>query len=804
VLQETPKMAYQLIGKNFTPPDIRAKVTGRAKYAEDVRAEGMVFARLLTSPIPHGRVNNIDVSDALATEGVIGILTADDEGADGLLTNEPKYVGDLILAVAAVDETTAQDAIDKIVLDIEPLDFIVDPLDSLYPGGPNAWADGNNVGGGRTGLEARRIKWTAQDFAAVEEDQLPFGESAWEWSFGDIEAGLTDASFVIDESFVSQGNSHHSMEPRTTMAYWENGKCVVHSGCQSLTATLPSLARQCGVELENLVYINEYCGGGFGSKGTVTHGGIAARLSRKINRPVMLRISRHEEFYIGSARGTLQGRVRMGFRADGRITAIDFQVIQDGGANGGFQDSGDAAAALSIIYQPLSMRYRGIPVRTNTTPRGPQRGPGQNQIAAAVEPFIDQAARELGLDRFQIRIINAPNNDGTVGGNQVPVTSAYMPEALERGAELFDWETKSQQSGTRKGSKVYGVGIGQAYHDVGRKGYDGLVVLTPDGKLHLHSGVGNLGTYSYAGTTRAAAELLKFGWENCIVHQGTNLQFLPNASSQTGSNTCWTMVRTNVVAAWDAIAKLKEIAAMDLGGVPEDYDIGGERVYAKSNPEQGLTYAEAAQRAIDLGGKFSGENPPEDIHQITKLAVEGIAGTGLVGVAKDNLPMEGDVPALACGFASVEVDVETGEVELLDYVGIADCGTVIHPQGLSQQMKGATVWGIGMAMFERQIYDPQNGLPGNMGFEQCKPPTYLDVPSTMSWDAVDLPDPQNPVGTRGIGEPPMGAAAAAIVCAISDALDGHVFKRTPIVPDMIVNHIAGREPSNGVLQIHTA
>ena len=139
------------------------------------------------------------------------------------------------------------------------------------------------------------------------------------------------------------------MEPRTTMAYWENGKCVVHSGCQSLTATLPSLARQCGVELEDLVYINEYCGGGFGSKGTVTHGGIAARLSRKISRPVMLRISRHEEFYIGSARGTLQGRIRMGFRADGRITAIDFQVVQEGGANGGFQDSGDAAAALSII-----------------------------------------------------------------------------------------------------------------------------------------------------------------------------------------------------------------------------------------------------------------------------------------------------------------------------------------------------------------------------------------------------------------------------------------------------------------------
>ncbi len=797
-------MAYNLIGKDFTPPDVRAKVTGRAKYAEDIRAEGMVFARLLTSPVPHGQVTNIDASKAMAMDGVIGVLTAEDEGADGLLTNEPKYVGDLILAVAATDETTAQDAIDSIVLDIEPLEFTVDPLESLYPGGPSARADGTNTGGGRTGLEPRRVKWTARDFAAVEEDQLPFGEAVWEWSFGDVEAGLAEADLVYDESFVSQGNSHHSMEPRTTMAYWENGKCVVHSGCQSLTATLPSLARQCGVELEDLVYINEYCGGGFGSKGTVSHAGIAARLAKKIGRPVMLRISRHEEFYIGSARGTLQGRARMGFRADGRIVAIDFTAVQDGGANGGFQDSGDAAQAISIIYQPLAMRFRGIPVVTNTTPRGPQRGPGQNQIAAALEPFMDRAARELGLDPLELRKINAPDNDGKVGGNQIPVTSAYMPNALDRGAALFGWQAKRQRSGERNGSKVYGVGIGQAYHDVGRTGYDGLLVLTPDGKLHLHSGVGNLGTYSYVGTTRAAAELLKCDWEHCVVHQGANSRFLPNASTQTGSNTCWTMVRTNVVAAWDAIAKLKEIAAMDLGGSPDDYDIGDHRVFSIANPDQSLTYSQAAQRAIELGGRYSGEEAPDELHQTTKLAVAGVAGTGLVGVAKDTLPMEGDVPALACGFAGVEVDLETGEVELVDYAAVADCGTVLHPQGLAQQMKGATVWGVGMALYERQIYDPQNGLPGNMGFEQCKPPTYLDVPATMVWDAVDLPEPQNPVGTRGIGEPPMGAAAAAIVCAISNALDGHIFKRTPIVPDMIVNHVAGREQSNRTLQIHTA
>ncbi len=798
-------MAWSLIGKNFTPPDIRGKVTGRAKFAEDFRVEGMVFARLLTSPVPHATITNIDVTEALAMDGVLGILTADDEGLVGGLTNEPQFVGDPILALAAVDETTAQDAIDRIELEFAPLPFTVDPLESLYPGGPDGRADGTNVGGGRTGLQLRRVRWTARDFAAVEEGQLPMGEAAVEWAFGDLDAGFAAADLVIDESFVTQGNSHHSMEPRTAMAYWQNGKCYVHSGSQSLTASLPGIANQLGVGLDEFVYINEYCGGGFGSKGTASQTvGIAAHLAKKISRPVMLRISRCEEYYIGSARGSLQGRVRMGFRADGAVTAVDFSVVQDGGANGGFQDAGDAAQAISIVYQPGAMRFRGIPVMTNTTPRGPQRGPGQNQIAAALEPLLDRAARELGLDRLAIRRLNAPDNDATVGGDQVPVSSAYLRDALDKGARLFNWEEQARRSGERNGSKVRGVGIGQAYHDVGRTGYDGLLVLTPDGKLHLHSGVGNLGTYSYASTTRAAAEILKCDWGNCVIHHGSNAKFLPRASTQTGSNTSWTMSRTNYVAAVDAVNKLKEIAAMDLGGTPDDYDIGEHRVFATDDPERFLTYAQAAQRAIELGGRYSGEEPPEEIHEITKLAVAGVAGTGLVGVAKDTLRMEGDIPALACGFAAVDVDLETGKVDILDYVGVADCGTVFHPQGLAQQIKGGGVWGIGFALFERQIYDPQNGLPGNTGFEQCKPATYLDVPSVMRWDAVDIADPQNPVGARGVGEPPMGASASAILCAISDALGGHVFNRTPVVPDMIVNYVAGREQSSRPLQIHTA
>ena len=174
-------MAYNLIGKDFVPPDVRAKVTGSAKYAEDFRAEGMVFAKLLTSPMPHASINGIDASEALAMEGVFGILTAEDEGAGTLLTNEPLYVGHPILAVAAVDERTAQDAIDAIRLDAEPLEFVIDPLESLYPGGPNAGSGGTNASSGRGmggmggGGPGRTLKWTARDFA-VPEGQLPMGE----------------------------------------------------------------------------------------------------------------------------------------------------------------------------------------------------------------------------------------------------------------------------------------------------------------------------------------------------------------------------------------------------------------------------------------------------------------------------------------------------------------------------------------------------------------------------------------------------------------------------------------------------
>ncbi|HEX7718254.1 MAG TPA: xanthine dehydrogenase family protein, partial [Woeseiaceae bacterium] len=634
-------------------------------------------------------------------DGVIGILTADDlppvEVPNApMLTNSPAYIGEPILAVAAVDEKTAEDALARVRVDIQPLPFAVDPLDSLVEGGPDAREEGNVYVRAREGSGFRNVKWTRAQIDEFRAGKEPTGPSVSEWSYGDLDKGFADAKVIIEEPFVTVGYAHMSMEPRTAMAYWQNGVCYVYGSAQSQSFMIPGLANLLGIEQKDVVLISENTGGGFGSKiGAYPMMGLPAWFSKKLGRPVQLRITREQEYYIGSARVGFQGWIKVGFAANGRVTATDIFIVEDIGPNATGGDGSSAGEAVSMVYDPESMRFRGVPVLTNTTPRGAQRGPGQNQIAAIMAPIMDKAAKALDMDRVEIRKINAAHHDTTVNADQEPITSAYMKEALDMGAAMFDWPSKRNKP-RRNGSKVSGLGIGQGYHSAGASGYDGLVRITPDGKIHLHSGVGNLGTYSYASTTRSAAEVLKCDWENCEIHFGSTEANLPWSSYQAGSNTSFTHQRANYVAAMDAVNKLKEIAAATLGGSAADYDIADERVFRSGNPGQSMSYAQAAQRAIEMGGAYSGQTWPGDIHEVTQRAVQNLAGSGLIGVAKDNLPQEGVIPGFAVAFTEIELDLETGKYEILDYVGIAECGTVIHPQGLATQMKGGAVWGMGM------------------------------------------------------------------------------------------------------------
>jgi xanthine dehydrogenase molybdenum-binding subunit len=794
----------KLVGTDYAPPDLVAKITGRARFAEDFRAEGMLFAKCLLSPMPHARVRSVDAREALAMDGVEAILTADDLPGDdpldeGCLTNEPLYEGQPILAVAAVNETLAADAIERIRVDLEPLPFALDPLDSVRPGGPDARTDGNTVVRERTeegvSTVVKSLKWTREDFAAAGPDQLPLGEHQDEWVKGDPDAAFAAADLVLEETLYHQSVTHHPMEPRSCMAYWQNGKLYIHPSTQSVARTPGVVAAQVGIDPADVVLINEYTGGGFGSKivGSVNMA-IPALLARKTGRPVLHRVTRYEENYIGRARAGFYARLKMGFEKDGRVAAIDLFILQDNGPYGRQGDMSTAARVASLAYQPEAMRYRGTSVLTNTPPRSAQRAPGGAQIVAMVEPMVDRAAKQLGLDRIAIRRLNAPANGATFDGppRERTLTTAYVREALDKTAELVDWEELEKLSGRRRGSKVTGVGIALSPYTAGSFGYDGLLVIKPDGTLRIHSGVGNLGTHSYSDTARVAADVLEVPWERCEVIWGNTGKHLPWTTIQAGSMTTHATTRAVHAAAMDARRKLQEIAARDLGGSPEQYEVGGERVFRRGGSATGMTLARAAARAIELGGKYDGHEASEDLHAMTKAGVAALAGQGLVAAGKDTYERAGDVYSFVVGCAQVEIDTETGDLEIVKYAAVTDCGTVLNPRSLAAQLHGGAVQGFGLARSQKWIFDPQWGVPFANRFYTARPPSILDVPLEMEWAALDLPDPNTPVGAKGIGEPPIGAGEGALICAIQDALGDAVFRRTPIMTDMILDAVEKR------------
>ena len=809
------------IGQNYTPPDLVAKVTGRARYAEDFRGEGMLFTKLLLSPMPHCRVRRIDTSAALAMPGVKAILTADDlpdlgPNVERALTNEPFYAGEPILAVAAVDELTAAEAIEKIDIDLEPLPFVVDPLDALRPGGPAARTTGNVWGApmpGGVGPNAaspiKTINWTDEQFADADKGQLPMGEPTEQWSYGDVDAGFKNAALVLDETFVVQSTGHHPMETRSAMAYWQNGKLYIHLSTQSVAQTVPGVARWCGIQPQNVVLICEYTGGGFGSKGGgAVSSCIPAMLSKKVNgAPVMMRITREDESYIGRARTNMAGRTRMGFAQDGRILALDLFIVQDNGSYGPMGDHRSSGLAASIIYQPAAMRWRAISVLTNTPPRSQQRSPGPMQANGLIEPVMTKAAKQLGIDQVEIRRINSPVGRATFGpagpnGQRQKLTSAFIVEALAKGKERCRWDERKAYSGQRRGAKVRGAGVAVGPHGSGSIGFDSLMTLRPDGKLYVQSGVGNLGTHSVMDLARVAAEVLAMPWEKVEVAWGDTGKGVPWSCLSVGSQTTHAMTRANFAGANDLKRKLQELAAQDLGGAPDDYELSNERVHRQGNAGGGLTYAQAAKRAIERGGKYDGHELPDDINVMTKGAAAKHAGLGVMGVAKDNYPRNGTTYSFVIGFAEVEVDVETGKVTLIDYLGVGDVGTVINPRSVLAQIKGGSCLGIAHALQQKWVFDPKYGLMVSRRFHNTRPLTILDIPATMNADTVGLPDPETPVGARGVGEPPVGAGYGAVLNAIADAVGVDVFRRAPVTADIVLTSLENKKRMHEPLQAH--
>jgi xanthine dehydrogenase molybdenum-binding subunit len=820
---------YKLIGKDYSTNDMVAKVTGQAKYAEDFRAEGMLFCRLALSPMPHARVKRINAEKALAMPGVRGILTPDevpghadyindngtrikaDKWGELALADQPMYQGEPILAVAAVDELTAAEAIEAIEIEMEPLPFNTDPLDSLRPGGANAREDGNvwvRPESGPGPMRLTVLKWTKEDFAAEKEGRMPTGHAPDEWSYGDVDAGFKSAALVLDETFQTEDVSHQCLEPRTTMAYWQNGKLFLYTGTQSTFQTVAAIARWMHMDEDKVVFISEYTGGGFGSKitGALTLV-IPALLSRKLNAPVMMRVSREEEHFIGRARPGIRARTKVGFASDGRITALDMFLVSDAGSYGSSGDGGACGSITSLLYQPPAMRWRNVTVATNTPPRSAQSAPGGMQAIAIIEPILSKAARKLGVDQVALRRVNCPEGKAEYGppdpgtGKRAYATSCFLKQALDEGAKQFNWDARVARKPKQIGTRVRGVGVSLSTYHGGSIGFDGLIVITPEGRVQIQSGIGNLGTEAVIDVHRAAAEILDVPWEACDVVWGDTSKHFPYTCASGGSQTVHAMTRAAFAVATECRQRLQEVAANALGGQPADYEVANLRVSRKGGGS-GVSFAQAAQHAIKMGGIYDGHDVNPGVHKATKQAVANLAGQGLVASARDNYPHDGDSYSYLACFAEVEADVETGKYYITDYLGYADVGTVLHPAALGGQILGRSTLGIAHAIGQKWVIDPQYGVTVAQRFYQNKPPTILDLPVDMKWNALNIPDPETPVGARGCGEPPVGGGCASILNALSDALGDDIFQRTPVNCDTILTSYEAGRPMQEPLVAH--
>jgi CO/xanthine dehydrogenase Mo-binding subunit len=478
-------------------------------------------------------------------------------------------------------------------------------------------------------------------------------------------------------------------------------------------------------------------------------------------------------------------------------------VINENGPYEAQGDTGMSGRMVSLLYQPEAMRWRGVSVLTNTPPRRAQSQPGGMQGIVLMEPILAKAARKLGVDQVALHRVNAPEGKAKFGpanprGQRAYATSAFVKETLDRGAEIFRWNERKAQGGKRQGSKVRGYGVATSAFVSGSTGYDGLFVIKPDGRMYVQSGIGNLGTESMSDCHRVSAEMVGLPWEKVELTWGHTGRNLPWSCVSGGSQTTHAHTRAAHAAATNAIEKLQKIAAKTHGGKSDQYKVANERV---SGPGGSMTLAQAAQKAIELGGEFDGHELPENINAFTKASATALAGQGLIGVARDTYPRDGVTHSFVAGFAEVEVDVETGKYHILDYVAVADVGTVIHPHALGGQVLGRSMLGIGHAIGQHWVYDQHYGLPLAKRFHQNKPPTILDAPQKMAWDALNIPDPETPVGARGIGEPPVAAGCCAVLNAIADAVGDEAFKRAPV---MVGTLLAAIEAGHAVQEPLTA
>lgn len=758
--------AFAVIGKNVPLKDANEKVTGSLQFGVDLVQPGMAYGKILRSPHAHARIKHIDTQNARSMPGVLGVITHEDAPSwpwencwhnyrGRILDNTVRFVGDEVAAVAAESEEIAMAALARIDVEYETLAPVFDPVEALAPDAPQVRAEGN----ARKPLE---VLW------------------------GDVGRAAQEAEIIAEGSMSFDSQAYASIGRNACIAAWDGDRVTVWTSTQTPSEMREAIARGLGIPISDVRVIAQPSGSSFGLWWIGSLQLITSLLARKVGRPVKIELKQGECFAGVKRRHLEQSHGRIGCDQKGGIHFIEVNHVHDNGGYGMKPDVG--FLILDLWGKCPNGRFVIQGVSTNLLTAGCMRGVGDVTLGAFVERLLDKAAIEIDMDPLEFRLKNhiragdplraiAKRDLSPERLQELPegwpdlgiLSSEALHDCLIQGAERFGWREKWVAWGEPHavdGARRRAVGMATGIHCCGTEdeyGASALIRVHADGSATLCCSMGRQGQGSETTQAQIAAEALGVSIDRIRVEAGDTEVCPPNHGS-IASNTAFRTGFATWAAASDAKQQILEIAAKHLRGQSADeLDIRDGVIFSDVDPSVSVALEKAMSMLL-----------PDSM-------------TLPVVVGKTHLPMPPSTTFarhFAAHFVEIEVDVDTGQIRLLDYLAAQDSGTVLNPKILENQILGGAILSSGFALMESLAFEPATGRILNPGFLDYKVLRASDFPLAPEVILCESYDPAGPFGAKGAGEAPAAAPIPAISQAVYNAIG--VWMDVPMTPERVL------------------
>jgi CO/xanthine dehydrogenase Mo-binding subunit len=754
--------ASAIIGQAMPRIDSAEKVRGQTRFTADLSLPGMLHARLATSDYAHARITSIETSAAREMPGVVAVYTGKDLLPDGpepgqralalLARDKVIFYGQPVAIVVAESEEAAEEAVELVSVDYEPLGVNVDVEQAAQADAPAIRPKEQEIGEGEGQAHA-----TVSGGEEIDVDQLPSNvTTALAFTRGDVEKGFAEADIVVERTYRTPFVHQGYIEPHAVVAAPDPlGRITIYTPTQGQFYARNLTAQALGLPQNEVTVVPMEVGGGFGGK-TVLLQPLAGAVALRARRPVRLVLSRMEEFLLSTPAPGVIIDIKTGAKKDGTITAIQAKAIFDSGA---YPASPTNIALMTVggYYRCANLKLEGYEVITNKPGVGAYRAPGATQATFAIEQQIDIMARELGWDPLEFRLRNV-SVEGDPQPNDTPWPAIGAKQVLERIAEHPLWQNRPHGPGE-------GIGIALGGWPGGIEPCAASLRLNTDGTLAL-----TLGSVDISGTNSTMAMIAAetFGVPLDQVKLTTaNTDSAPYSGMSGGSKVTYTMGVAVQAAAQSARDQVMAIASAEMEVSPDDLEMVDGVVRVKGSPDTQLTLSEIVTMSMTFGGKY-----------------EPVAGFGKSAV-------QDRAPGFSAQLAHVKVDRDTGEVKILNMVAAQDVGRALNPALVDGQIMGGVVQGIGWALYEGLVYD-DNGQPLNPNLMDYGLPKSEHSPP-IDVQLVELHSKAGPFGAKGVGEPPVVPTAGAIANAIADATGGARLTELPMNAPRVLRAIADKD-----------